>query len=93
MTTILHNCAKPDYPDNQPIGHLASVSQRVRKHIEEAFGWAKMTRQDEVAWDEARRLPLHLCDGRLQSHPDAAIIGRDIGETIMSEKKSAVIGK
>jgi hypothetical protein len=42
MTTILHNCAKPDYPDNQTPWRFSQRLGARAQRIEEALGWAKM---------------------------------------------------
>ena len=55
-----------------------AVSQRIRKRIEEAFGWIKTVggqAQDQVARPRARRLGLHLRRRRLQSGAAAEAAG------------------
>ena len=55
-----------------------AVSQRIRKRIEEAFGWMKTVAgqaTDQVPRSRARRLGLHLRRRRLQSGAAAEALG------------------
>jgi len=51
-----------------------ALSQRIRKPIEDAFGWIEDRRRpasNEVPRDRSRRVVLHLCRRRIQFHPVA----------------------
>jgi DDE family transposase len=54
-----------------------AVSQRIRKHIEEAFGWMKTVagQEDEAAWPRSCGMGLHLRGGSLQSGAAAETLG------------------